>query len=293
MDHVLKQTYWSRDRVRKFLGGLLRDKRLVQTDPRFFWHQANFFRHQGHGTSQEDLLHLLDEVLSKEWDFSSADCGGPGGPFVYLDDGLFTNDRVFQDLKKWIEQKAPAQAFVHVIVLVSHSLGEWGIRRRVQACAQEHGKRIDLKIWCSRCVENRKRYRKNSEVLWPTQTPDAAVVRNYQERREVGEIIWRPSGGQTQIFSSESGRCLLEQEFLAAGVRLIAKVQNPNRMMRPLGYGPFGFGFGSLTATFRNCPNNAPLVLWWGDPGQPPGHPLRHWYPLLPRKIHPANPSRT
>ncbi len=32
-------------------------------------------------------------------------------------------------------------------------------------------------------------------------------------------------------------------------------------------------GFGSLVVTFRNCPNNAPLALWVGDP----------WYPLFPR----------
>ena len=35
-------------------------------------------------------------------------------------------------------------------------------------------------------------------------------------------------------------------------------------------------GFGSLVVTFRNCPNNAPLALWAGDP----------WYPLFPRRTN-------
>jgi hypothetical protein len=44
---------------------------------------------------------------------------------------------------------------------------------------------------------------------------------------------------------------------------------------RPLGLVPLQtLGFGSTIVTFRNCPNNCPLVLWAGHP----------WYPLFPRK---------
>ena len=287
LDHVLKQTYSSRDSVERFLASLLRSEKLAGSDPRNFWRQANFFRRQGHGASQEELLTLLDEAFRRKWGFSTAECGEPGGSFVYLDDGLFSNDRVFQDLKRWMGETAPPSGRVHVIVLVSHSLGEFGLGRRVKACALEHCKEVELKIWRARRVENRKRYRKDSDVLWPTEAPDDAAVRSYQERPGVGEIAWRPPGGETDLFSSESGRSLLEREFLIAGARLVAKAQSPNPLMRPLGYSRFGFGFGSMMATFRNCANNAPLALWWGDPTKPPSHPL-HWYPLLPRKIHPT-----
>src|SRR5205823_14973302 len=45
----------------------------------------------------------------------------------------------------------------------------------------------------------------------------------------------------------------------------------------PLGYDVFKcVGFGSLLVTYRNCPNNCPLVLWAGDP----------WFPLSPRKTN-------
>ena len=289
MDRVLKQTYYSRRKVEQFLGHLLAQDELVGSDARTFWRRANFFRRQGHGKSQQDILGLFDRCLRREWGLSSAECGTPGGPFVYLDDGLFSNDRVFQDLKKWIGETAPPAGLVHIIVLVSHSLGEWGLLRRVKACAREHRKAIEVKIWPSRLVENRKRYCRDSDVLWPIEAPEDPAVRAYQERPTTKEIVWRPPGGETHVFSSESGRSLLEREFLVAGARLVAKAQNPNPMMRPLGYGRFGFG--SMTVTFRNCPNNAPLALWWGDPTQPSWHPLHHWYPLLPRKIHPGETS--
>ena len=289
IDHVLTQTYWSRDQVRNWLDHLLTRGQFVRKDPRSYWRQANFLRRQGHGTSQKDLLRLLDEVLCRKWGYSSFDCGEPGGPFVYLDDGLFSNDRVFQDLNDWIRETAPPVALVHVIVLVSHSLGEYGLSQRIAACTREHDKAIEVRVSPESLAENRKRYRRNSDVLWPSEAPDDPHVRTFQERSITGEVFWRPLGGQTKIFSSESGRSLLERAFVIAGARLVAKAQNPNPMMRPLGYSRFGFGFGSMTATFRNCPNNAPLVLWWGDPAKPASHPL-HWYPLLPRRIHPTEP---
>ena len=206
---------------------------------------------------------------------------------MYLDDGVFSGERVIQDLQKWIKEAAPTTGIVHLIVLVSHTLGKYWVEQRVGDCARKHRKAIEIKIWPYRAIENRKVRSRDSDVLWPAGAPDDAGVRSYQQRPGVGEIVWRPPGGETDLFSSESGRNLLEREFLVAGARLVAKAQSPNPMMRPLGYSRFGFGFGSMTATFRNCPNNAPLALWWGDPTKPPSHPL-HWYPLLPRKIHPT-----
>jgi hypothetical protein len=77
---------------------------------------------------------------------------------------------------------------------------------------------------------------------------------------------------------------LIERELLMAGVRIRAGCQNPKKVMRPLGFGHFGLGFGATIVTYRNCPNNCPLALWWGDPDATSG-PF-HWYPLLPRKTY-------
>lgn len=96
----------------------------------------------------------------------------------------------------------------------------------------------------------------------------------------------RFTSGDEDIFSSETGRQLLEEQFLLAGMRIRSFCKNPSQILRPLGFSPFGLGFGSMIATFRNCPNNAPLALWWGDPDAHAGHPFRNWYPLLPRKTY-------
>ena len=81
-------------------------------------------------------------------------------------------------------------------------------------------------------------------------------------------------GGSNSLFSSEEARNLLEQEFLKAGVKIRQECPNLGDTQRPLGHSTLvTLGFGSLLITFRNCPNNAPLALWVGDP----------WYPLFPR----------
>lgn len=87
-------------------------------------------------------------------------------------------------------------------------------------------------------------------------------------------------------FSSEDGRQLLERELLLAGMQIRSISQNPSPAIRPLGLSPFGVGFGSMIATYRNCPNNAPLALWWGDPKAHSSHPFSHWYPLMQRRTY-------
>ena len=96
----------------------------------------------------------------------------------------------------------------------------------------------------------------------------------------------RNAGGALGVFSSEAGRQLLESEFLIAGVKIRTLTQSPKDFIRPLGLGNFGVGFGSLLVTYRNCPNNCPLALWWGDPEATSG--ALHWYPLLSRKTYAA-----
>jgi len=127
-------------------------------------------------------------------------------------------------------------------------------------------------------VENRNHYRNESEVLWPAAIPDDADLKAYMADERKFPFKPRAPGGtlENPIFSSEQGRQVIEREFLLAGMRIRGFSQNPSRALRPLGFSPFGLGFGSMIVTYRNCPNNSPLALWAGDP----------WYALLPRAVN-------
>lgn len=286
LDHVLKGTYFSRARVLVFLQGLVTNNRLAGPNPRTFWREAHFLRVQQRGHSQVELLDMFDTALEAEFGFKTAACGAPGGDFVYLDDAVFSGNRVGDDLAAWIAEGAPAKAVVHVIVIALHTSGEWLVKKRLAQAIAASGKKIAIRYWREATIENRKASRNDSGVLWPAELPDDASLDAYLALPHQFPFEGRPVGGALGPFSSEDGRQLLERELTLAGVRIRGLSKNPSAILRPLGFSPFGLGFGSMILTFRNCPNNCPLALWWGDPRAAPIHPFSKWYPLVPRKTY-------
>ena len=168
---------------------------------------------------------------------------------------------------------------VHVLVIAAHRLGEWKCRKRLEKAASDAGKRVQFQFWAALRIENRLSSRNVSEVLWPATVPNDVALSAYMAEETRFPFTPRVPGGRFEhrIFSSEKGRQLLERELLLAGIRIRSLSRQPSRAMRPLGFSPFGLGFGSMIVTYRNCPNNAPLALWWGDPEADRNHPFSGW----------------
>ena len=292
LDYVLKKTYYSKSYVIRFFENLIDYEKLVGDKPRDFWQNATTLDIQQRGHSQTEIRELFGEVLKRKYGLNIDECGSRDGVFIYLDDALFTGIRIGADVSDWITN-GPEKATLHIIVIASHNLGEWQCTKRLNEIALEAQKEIDLHLWASIRLENRKFRRDRSEVLWPTALPNDDDLQNYVQSETRFPFEPRPPGGRLRknIFSSENGRQLLEKELLLAGVRIRAFCANPSQAMRPLGFGPFGVGFGSTIVTYRNCPNNCPLALWWGDPDALSSHPFSKWYPLLPRKTHSQDPN--
>ncbi len=286
IDHVLKQTYLSREIVSAFLKKLVTNEKLAGSAPRDFWHKTNFLRIQAQGNSQTEFLSLFDTALESEYGFRTNGCGESGGHFVYLDDAMFSGNRAGSDLEKWIREDAPSQTTVHVIVMVIHTLCEYQVKDRLGKVLTEAGKDIQIKYWRSLTIENRKYYKNEAEVLWPADLPDDDELNAYLAMPHKYPFEPRDPGGNIGHFSSEEGRQLLENQFTLAGIKIRNFSHNPSDALRPLGFSPFGLGFGSMIVTFRNCPNNCPLALWWGDTEARESHPFSNWYPLFPRETY-------
>jgi hypothetical protein len=289
IDRVLDSTYFSKADVREMFAHQVAHNDLAGLDPCDFWRTAHFLDIQQQGHSQEEIRSLFAAALTEECNgLDLEDCGQVGNTFVYMDDILFTGERIRNDLSAWIASKAPRKSTIHVLVMATHRYGEWMCEKRVNEAAAAAGREIDLTIWAAHRFENRKVHRNNSEVLWPTVVPDDGDLQAYIAEEVRFPFEPRQANGTQQhaIFSSEEGRQLLEREMLLAGMRIRSFSENPSPSLRPLGFSAFGLGFGSMISTFRNCPNNSPLALWWGQPNAPSGHPLKKWYPLMPRKTY-------
>ena len=284
-DHVIKQTFITRKSVTGFLRRLVTNDNLAGDNPTAYWSSANFLNIQQNGQSQKGMLMLFSKCLEGVCGLDLDDCGKDGGDFIYLDDVLFSGNRIRNDLEQWIVRDAPPSATVHVIVAAWHTLGQYLVERKLKGVVANSGKNIAISYWRSLTVENKKAHKNSSGVLWPTAVPNVAEVQAYMALPSQFPFEPRqPGAAALQPFSSEAGRQVLESEFVIAGAKIRAMAENPNPSMRPLGYSPFGVGFGSMIATYRNCPNNCPLAIWWGNPKATAG--ALHWYPLLQRETY-------
>ncbi len=107
MNTVLKKTYFPLKRVTRFLRNLLKNEELTGKDPCAFWHSVRFLDIQGGGNSQREMLALFGKLLEKDCGIEVEDCGNkePPAAFIYLDDAIFTGNRVRSDIENWIMVK--------------------------------------------------------------------------------------------------------------------------------------------------------------------------------------------
>ena len=287
IDHVLQKSYCSKENVSAFFRNLIRSEKLAGKNYCDFWKTAHILNIQQNGHSQSEIRSLFGNLLLEECGLDINLCGIDGGPYIYIDDILFTGGRIGQDLISWMPS-APDRAVVHIIVIGAHKLGEWQCTKNLESKANANNKNITFTIWAAMRLENRKKYKNHSDVLWPAILPEYPLVSEYMAREAKYPFEPRQPGGrpENQFFSNEEARQLLETQFLLAGLKIISFSQSPKPAMKPLGFSPFGLGFGSTIVTYRNCPNNAPLALWWGSPEMPVTHPLGRWYPLVQRKVY-------
>lgn len=283
VDHVLTQTYISRDAMTSFLRGLVTHSKFCDGDPKVFWKSANLLDIQQGGNSQREMLAMFGELLRQEIRIEITDCGSSYGPFVYLDDGVFGGGRILQDLSTWIGKTAPTECEVRIVVAAMHTLGQYYVDKEIDKIKTKTKKKIKLAWWRIHEVENRRYFKNDSDVLWPTMVPSEslaqAYVRYITEDAPKYKIELRSpaSVGKKKFFSSDKARILLEQQFLTAGLQIRDMCPYLPETARPLGATLLKtFGFGSTIVTFRNCPNNSPLAFWVSDP----------WYPLFPRSTN-------
>ncbi|HXU21064.1 MAG TPA: hypothetical protein VN788_10820 [Verrucomicrobiae bacterium] len=278
LDHVLKKTYISKPKVEAFLTSVLQSRQLVGASPCDFWRSANFLDIQGGGSSQREMREMFSQQLKHVCGLRIDQCGLAYGPYVYLDDVIFTGNRVRSDLRNWINSSAPANVKVHVIVIAFHRGGNYYAKTGIAAASTAAGKTIDVTFWRHLEIEDRKARNAYADVLRPASIPTDDLTQAYVQSLTHPPLVRTGTLlGENNFFFSDSGRNLLEQELLKAGLRIRSQCPYLNIYQRPLGNMVLAsLGFGATIVTFRNCPNNCPLAFWAGDP----------WYPLFPRKTN-------
>jgi hypothetical protein len=281
-DHVLRSSFIPKETFAGFLRGLVQNAELTGGQPLQFWSNVSVLRIQQNGQSQREMVSLLSEAVFESLAIHVQLNAPAAREYVYVDDIIFSGARIKSDVVRWIHERAPQVAKLHIVVIAFYRLGQYYLSRDIAEAIRVSGKSIEVKYWRNVELENRRAYRGSAQVLWPAVVPSTPEVAAFVSRVDRYPIELRTPPGSVSPFSSEEGRQVLEQEFLTAGARIISRIENWNSRMRPLGLSSFGAGFGATLVTYRNCPNNCPLAIWWGD-GEASSGAL-NWYPLLPRE---------
>lgn len=206
LDYVLKRTYVSKPKAQQLFGA------IVARFPCDFWRAAHILNIQENGNSQAEIREILGLSIREKCGSDVDYRGSAGGVFVYLDDAIFTGNRIIQDLSNWMRRGAPDEAQMYVMVIAAHESGKYWINANKNLNDIKAQKRIDVRIWCFKgfAFESRRAYRNQSDVLWPV----AGVYESesFQPRALQPRV--------SRVFSSEQGRQLLEREFLNAGLKI-------------------------------------------------------------------------
>ncbi|MBF0339366.1 MAG: hypothetical protein HQL95_00205 [Magnetococcales bacterium] len=281
VDHVLKHTYISKEKMNNFLKNLSFNQELTENNPSNFWTRTGLLAIQKLGNSQKEMYEIFLNILKEKFNIAPPTNHTNIVNFVYMDDGIFSGGHIRGEIGEWIKSVAPIDADVHIIVFASHTGGQYFAETKLNEAIRSSGKTIRLHWWYAVEIEDRKYHINNSDVLRPKSIPQTQQIvkffNTFQEEYRSPKLRSDDSVGSQKFFRSSAGRNLLEQQFLMVGANILESCQNLTGKKRPLGYAVLETpGFGSMTVTYRNCPNNCPLALWVGYP----------WIPLFPRKTN-------
>lgn len=284
LSHILENVYFSKSRIINILNNIVFSNNICGDNIKSFWENVTILNIQKGGTSQKDILYEIFNILHSKLNINKIN-NNLSRCLVYIDDFLYHGNRIYRDIEELIPYLED-NTFIHIIVIGQYKYGAYNTNKRLIKLINQYNKKIEFKIW--RCIEfeNTQFNLDQIDTYYPTKIPDDYIINNILRNDKYPFKPRRDNVYKGKIFNNEDDRKIIEEQFLLAGSHIISLCNNPHQSLRPMGISGYGLGFGSPIVTYRNCPNNSPLALWWGSEDYDYNHPLNKWYPLFPRKTY-------
>lgn len=264
-----------------------------------FLSDAIFLSLQPENKSQSVLLKLLDDYLKNEFDFGLDKCGNKNKKhFIYLDDILCTGNTLYSNLISWLNSLENKESKLNrllsgdinliVCYLFLHNKNYQKTINRLQLNLNTQQLSEHIKFYRRIKIENSNEDSSALDFIFPVRS-DRTQVLQY-ERKIIEEVesyckenkyststneFYRDAAKPTaeKLFTNKENRIRFENIILEKGIEIISKESVNIKNMRALGYdlpSHKNFGFGTLAFTYRNVPNNTPLVFWYAGGGFTP-----------------------
>ncbi len=293
-DNILKKRYCSANSARNFMIGMLRKLSEVHghPSPADFLRNAVFLDLQPPGKSQGEMLRMLDSVISLSFGISLAQCGSVSKKYsIYLDDVLCTGKTLYDDIEEWSgmafsERKSNRRAvedgstllILAYIFVHDRNYRKCKTRLKINVSEEFAGR---VRMFRKTLIQNEVDDQSKIDLILPAEGSHPEAVTEYRNEITARADNWnqrygmispeeffRPAGWPQEeaFFTSPQNRMLTENSFLLKGIEILKTANAVNPNIRALGYSipsHKNFGFGALCFTWRNIPNNTPLVFWY------------------------------
>ncbi|AEE48319.1 hypothetical protein [Haliscomenobacter hydrossis] len=284
LKNIFQQRYCSKNKALSFLKNLINklSEDLGYTNKTDFLENAHFLDLQAEGKSQKKMLELLAMVLKDDFNFDIVNLGNKSkSHYIYIDDVLCTGNTFYQNLKDWLGTEING-------VKMLKNLKDNKITLKaayIFIVSKNYEKKLGQFY---HNVDNNFRNMQTTyamhfldkEILRPIALNQPEMITQYEakvtqqaDQHAQGKYTYQPNfyriadtSTVEEFYSSHDNRIRLENILLKKGVEILNKATVKKGNVRPLGYSLPAykdFGFGALLFTWRNVPNNTPLVFWY------------------------------
>lgn len=297
LDHFISQVYVSREKAKEYVKGHIKEyiKLFKYSNITQFLMDIEFLDLQQPHKSQPAILELVDEVLDENFSLSYKDyLTFPKRHYIYFDDILASGSTIGRHVVEFLKQDGDnGKKFSDKILLNEITLSisvfcmhQWGFSFQDFRIIKTFGDKVSKKLnWYSNYdIENHAKFADQKLNIAKPIKGSNIKINSYLESLEATkyeDYAYRNKTSPTHetFFSNAENRVKFEDLITEKGIDIINMISGPVKPnLRPLGLiNPQYkiFGLGTHFFTWRNIPNNCPLVYWW----QVAGH---NWKPLFP-----------
>ncbi|MFC0224995.1 phosphoribosyltransferase-like protein [Serratia aquatilis] len=285
-DELLKIFYITEQKYDDFVTAII--KRPANEE---YFLGYSFLDIQASGNSQHEILEKMQLAANEHGRFklltinSFTKKENLRNKFIYQDDLSFSAKKALSDITAFCEGNDIRNADIIIAFFIQFSSGKHYLLTELKKRLESRNINISISrmsvMGRGFLLENRLTYSKQSDVFWPRENlieiPQWATTPTY-----VGE--YRNGFIEGDVFKNSENRDRYEKILTEKGFLILEHSLERKPSLKPLGFKTYhGLGFGGSVFSYRNCPNNTPLVFWWGTYEHTGNKALDCWYPLMKR----------
>tara|TARA_B100000131_G_C18073737_1_gene595556 strand:- start:258 stop:1406 length:1149 start_codon:yes stop_codon:yes gene_type:complete len=302
--HIFKDKYLSKFEVKNVLLGAIKSMVKFDNPPadiQSFLSNSIFLDLQPKGKSQGIILEILKSVIKDKLNIkiktSTLDKlnDNQAKHYIYIDDVLCSGNTYYQDIfdflnsqsnsgDKYYRKLLNGNVYVHNCFIFAHR-DNFG-KKLTQLKLKLHPDINNNFFQCyyHRLIDNTQDSDSKFEILKPIENHQIQEINDYKDKinlqvdryingkyKKADDYFRDPNIPNDEIFfTSFENRIRYEKIVLLKGIEIINNSNAVKPNIRALGYSlpsTRDFGFGTICFTWRNVPNNTPLVYWYSIGG--------------------------